>query len=687
MHKWYAKEGNPHTSGVTWEEQDRSYNFALFSKEATAVTLLIYNDSDFVNPVCQLRLSHLTNKSQRIWHCRLQEQEVKDGKYYAYRVEGPWDPDKGQRFDDRKILLDPFAKAIFFPPAFSREAASLPGDNSGMAPLGLLPRPDTSFDWGEDKRPAHDSDAVIYEMHVRAFTFRENSGVAGENRGTFLGVIEKIPYLKELGVTIVELLPVFQGDPQDPENYWGYMPLNFFSPQYSYARTAFSEEVKNEFRSMVKALHENDIEVIIDVVYNHTTEIDETGPSYSYRGIDNSVYYLLSGDMKHYRNDSGTGNVMRCAHPYVRKLIMESMRYWVKEMHVDGFRFDLASIFARNNDGSLNLEDPAIISEISTDPDFQGLRLIAEVWDISSFLLGRSFPGTSWHQWNARFRDDVRSFIKGDPGKVGAMMSRIYGSCDLFPDDLPLSYHPYQSINYINCHDGFCLYDLVSYNEKHNLMNGRNNQDGMNDNASWNCGWEGNAGVPDEVMSLRRQQVKNFCTVLFLSNGIPMFTAGDEFLNTQQGNNNPFNQDNEITWLDWDLLKKNGDIFRFFRRMISFRKSHPSICRSRFWRDDISWYGTARKNVDLSFHSHCFAYCLHGGSEGDTDLYVMLNASREAVTFAIHEGSVGEWRRAIDTSLPSPGDICEAGEERPVCELLYPVQGRSVVVLVRRRDY
>ena len=625
MISWSQIEGLPHPLGAVWLREERSYNFALYSRHATRVTLLLYTMHDLVNPVRRISLNYLIHKSGRIWHCRLAADEVADARYYAYSVEGPTDP-HGERhfFDPDKVLMDPYAAALFFPPDFRRGASVGRGSNAGRAPLGVLGDRTSSFDWSDESRPSHASDTIIYELHVRGFTRRDNSGVAADKRGTYAGLIDKIPYLTELGITAVELMPVFQYDP-DEDNYWGYMPLSFFSPHQGYASVSGAEETADEFKTMVKSLHQAGIEVILDVVYNHTTEAGPDGPTYCYRGICNSSYYLLDESLTHYRNDTGAGNVLRSAHPIVRRMIIDSLRFWVREMHIDGFRFDLASIFSRNNDGSINLQDPPIISEIISDEGFGAVRHIAEAWDPASYELGRSFPGRSWSQWNGRFRRDVRAFVKGDPGKVTDLMSRIYGSCDLFPDDLDNAYHPYQTINYVTSHDGFCLYDLVAYNRKHNLANGQNNNDGADNNLSWNCGWEGDHEVPAEVIQLRKQQIKNFFTILMLSNGTPMFRAGDEFMNTQGGNNNPWNQDNETTWLDWDRLEKNQDIFRFFKRMIAFRKAHPSLARSRFWRDDVSWYGVDGQ-VDLSHSSHSLAFCLHRGSQQDRDIYVMVNA-------------------------------------------------------------
>ena len=681
MSSWVQIEGSPQPLGTVRLSEEEGYNFALYSRHATGVTLLLYAARDLVNPALRVPLDYLIHKSGRIWHCRLAARDIPDARYYGYAVDGPNDPHGEHHFfDSKKVLLDPYATSIYFPPDFHRNASIGSGSNSGRAPLGVLGNGSASFDWSGDSRPAHTSDTIIYELHVKGFTKCGNSGVTADKRGTYAGVIEKIPYLQELGITAVELMPVFQYDP-DEGNYWGYMPLSFFSPHQSYA-AANATEAAAEFKTMVKALHQAGIEVILDVVYNHTTEAGLDGPTYSYRGICNSSYYLLDEGMTHYRNDTGTGNVLRSAHPVVRRMIVDSLHFWVKEMHVDGFRFDLASIFSRNDDGSINLADPPIISEITSYEEFGSVRHIAEAWDPVSYELGRSFPGRSWSQWNGRFRDDVRAFVKGDPGKVGDLMTRVYGSSDLFPDDLDNAYRPFQTINYVASHDGFCLYDLVAYNGKHNLANGQNNSDGTDNNLSWNCGWEGDLDVPTEVMQLRKQQIKNFFTILMVSNGIPMFRAGDEFMNTQGGNNNPWNQDNETTWLDWGRLEKHRDVFRFFKGMIAFRKTHPSLGRSRFWREDVSWYGVDGQ-VDLSYFSHTLAFCLHGTSQQDQDIYVMINAFWEDLNFRIQEGDANDWMRIADTSKPSPLDLMEIGTEESIASLDYKVNARSVVVLLR----
>jgi glycogen operon protein len=500
--------------------------------------------------------------------------------------------------------------------------------------------------------------------------------------GTYAGLVEKIPYLKDLGITVVELMPIFQRDPQEGD-YWGYMPLNFFAPHAQYASTRHVDEQHLEFRNMVKTFHQAGIGVVLDVVYNHTCEGDHRGPIYSYKGIDSASYYMMSSDPADpYANYSGTGNTLNFGEAHVRQMVMDSLRYWKKEMHVDGFRFDLASVFSRNADGSLNWGHAPIFSEIAADPELGKLRLIAEPWDTGAYQLGRGFPGITWLQWNGRFRDDVRRFVKGDAGMVPDLMRRIYGSDDFFPDNRADAYHPYQSVNYVTSHDGFTLYDLVAYNQKRNWANGHDNQDGMNDNYSWNCGHEGDEGAPREALALRRKQVKNFFCLLMMSSGTPMFRAGDEFLNTQFGNNNPYNQDNTTGWLDWSQLQTNQDIFRFFKNMIAFRKSHPSLSRSRFWREDVAWYGTGER-ADLSYDSHTLAFCLHGASQSDDDIYVMINAYWEELEFQIQEGTAQEWTRIVDTAQPSPDDFSEGGA--PLAEASYAVAPRSVVILLRKR--
>ena len=679
--EWDRVEGTPGPMGVTWIPSLSAWNFALYSRRASGVTLLLYSAQDPVRPVFEQRLYPKVNKSGRIWHCWIPAARAPLAAYYAYRVEGRHDPAAGFHFDSKKVLLDPFAPAVYFPPKYSRIAASLPGANDGRAPLGVLPCSAPQPAREVDRPPRPSFDLIVYELHVKGFTARANSGVSPENRGTFAGLAEKIPYLKTLGVTAVELMPVHQCDPQEG-SFWGYMTLNFFSPQQSYAASQSPDGAADEFRKMVEAFHDNGIEVWMDVVYNHTSESGADGPNYSYRGIDNQSYYLLTGDRSHYRNDTGCGNTLRCDHPVVRSMILESLIFWINKMKVDGFRFDLASVFTRRSDGGLDLDNPSLISDISFLGARHGVRMIAEAWDIESYLLGRAFPGINWRQWNGKYRDDLRDFVRGIPGRVGALMLRLYGSDDLFPDDVENSYRPFQSVNFITAHDGFSLYDLVSYNYKHNEINGHRNTDGTDDNRSWNCGWEGDIGAPAAVLALRRRQVRNFMCLLMLSNGTPMFCAGDEFLETRHGNNNPYNQDNEINYLDWDLLKANHDVFRFVQGMIAFRKTHPSIARSQFWRGDVSWYGPGGI-VDFSEKGLSLAYCLRGASLNDDDIYVMINAGVNDLQFKVQEGNARDWLLVADTSLPGPGDFVEPEARQSLKSKEYLVGGRSVVVLCR----
>jgi len=682
---WSAIEGSPLPQGVTRIESDGSFNFALYSKHATAVTLLLYSEDDLSNHRSSHRLDFRQHKTGRVWHCRLPASIVEECTYYGYLVDGEraeegrgWD-----RFDPEKILSDPYAREIFIPPTFDRQAASRPGSNAGRAPLGVLPKRADSPDWNGDRPPRHEGDTIIYELHVDAFTRSPSSGVSADRRGTYLGLIDKIPYLLDLGVTVVELMPIFQVDPQEP-SYWGYMPLSFFAVNSGYATSKALGVAQNEFRQLVSALHKAGIEVIIDVVYNHTAEGDHGGPTYSLKGIDNSTFYMMTADRdRPYANHSGTGNTLHTANYYVRKMILDSLRYWVEEMHVDGFRFDLASVFARRADGSVDLTSPGIFAEIAADPVLSRVRLIAEPWDASGAnLLGRTLPGIDWSQWNARFRDDIRRFTRGDAGFTEGAMRRLYGSDDLFPDDLMHSYRPSQSINFITAHDGLTLYDLVSYSTKRNWANGEENRDGAPDDFSFNCGWEGDEGLPDEVMSRRKRQTKLLACLLLLSNGIPMIRGGDEFLQTQGGNNNPYNQNNSTSWLDWSRLERNRDVHRFFKGMIAFRNAHPGISRSRFWRSDVTWHGTDSLPADVS--QQTLAYRLAGGSFDDADLYVMINVSPADATFYVPLSPTGRWFRAIDTALESPDDVVDiVAPNHPavLVEARYQVAGGSAVVL------
>ncbi len=678
---WDQRYGLPFPLGQSWYPDTQSYNFALYSKHADRVQLVLFAADDLRRPCAVFDFQHLDHKTGRIWHLRLPRDRARGARYYAYRVWGPEGDGEFDihAFDPEKLACDPYARRVYFPPGFDTMAAIEPGDNTGRAPVTLLREEAEAPMCTRSPGLAHNHDAVIYEMHVKGFTQRENSGVSPAHRGTWRGVIEKIPYLQELGVTMIELMPVFQFNPQEG-NYWGYNPLFFFVPHNEYSTCPERPDVvEAEFREMVDALHAAGFEVILDVVYNHTGEGNEEGPKFSLKLIDQSTYYMLEPATGRHQNHSGTGNTLHCANPAVRRLILDSMHYWMQEMGIDGFRFDLAAVLTRNSDGSINWNDPPLLSQIASDPILRNAILIAEPWDISSYQLGRTFRGIQWCQWNGKYRDAIQRYVRGDPGLAGEMATRVYGSSDLFPDTVYEARRPYQSINYFNSHDGFTLYDLVSYNHKNNWANGEENRDG-HDDYSWNCGYEGDENVPEDVAALRLQQMKNFMLLLMLSNGIPMIRMGDEFAQTQGGNNNPWNQDNETSWLDWDRLQRFRELFLFTKSAIAFRKAHPSIARHRFWREDVAWYGSEGA-PDWSGESRDFAWFLSGEAEADNDLYVISNASPEAKTFTIQRP--GPWRVVADTARPSPEDFFPHGDGPLLDEERYRAEGRSTVVLMR----
>ena len=690
---WRSRDGAPYPLGVSYVCDEDALNFALYSKHADAVALHLYSADDIETPLRSVDLHLRRNRSGRIWHCRLPCAGLEKAKYYAYTVDGPkqWRAPDFHAFDADKILLDPYAAEVYCPPGFDRASACRPGSNAGKAALGRL----CSRREGPQARRCHDhirhdADLVIYELHVRGFTQHPSSPVPDSQRGSYGGVAAMIPYLVSLGITAVELMPVFQHDP-DTGDFWGYSPMSFFAPHVGFAASQTPDAAVTEFREMVDALHAADIEVLLDVVYNHTAEGGAAGPNYSFKGLDNSTYYLCSPDpAQPYLDYAGTGNTLHCANRQVRRMILDSLRHWVTQMHVDGFRFDLASIFARDSQGTLAMGDDAapLFSAIVGEPSLAHARLIAEPWDaVGTDQLGRNFPGIEWHQWNGRFRDDARRFVRGDAGLVPALMRRMYGSDDLFPDRPPDVFRPYQSINYVTAHDGFTLYDLVAYQHKRNWANGHDNTDGPSRSFSCNYGHEGDDGVPSAVLALRQRQAKNLMAVLLLANGVPMLRAGDEFLNTQGGNDNPYNQDNETSWLDWRRLAQQAEMHRFVCRLIAFRKRHPTLCRSLFWRDDVQWFG-GHGSVDLSPDSHSFGYYLRGTAEGDADLYVVLNMGPTALPVTLQVGLASEWRRVIDTARPAPRDIIdEASAARPVGPGddggIGDVESRSVVVWVR----
>jgi isoamylase len=671
---------------------DRRVNFSVFSRSATGIELLLFDRVEDAQPSGVIRIDPKTNRSYHYWHVSVPN--LQPGQIYGYRVEGPRDPSNGLRFDATKVVLDPYSRAVVVPPNYSREAASREGDNAATAMKSVVVDPN-AYDWEGDmplQRPS--SRTIIYEMHVRGFTYHPSSGVAENLRGTYCGLIQKIPYLKQLGITAVELLPVFQFDHRDSPpgriNYWGYAPVSFFAPHRAYSSRQDPLGPVDEFRDMVKALHRAGIEVILDVVFNHTAEGGEHGPTFSFRGLDNTAYYILERDRSRYANYSGTGNTLNANHPVVRRMIVDSLRYWVEEMHVDGFRFDLASILGRDSSGD-SMANPPVLWDIESDPVLAGTKLIAEAWDAAGLYQVGSFIGDSWKEWNGRFRDDVRSFLRGEDGSVCSIADRLLGSPQIYGHE---EREAEQSVNFVTCHDGFTLNDLVSYNEKHNLANGEDNRDGANDNRSWNCGAEGPTDDP-EIDALRNRQVKNFLAVNMLSLGVPMILMGDEARRTQGGNNNAYCQDNELSWFDWGLLEKHADIFRFVsllnarRSLRSNEMERSRVSLNRVLRDaNISWHGVKLNNPDWRPDSHSIALTAEL-RKNNLLLHLILNAYWEPLDFELPSlGDSGRWRRWIDTSLPSPDDIADWRTAPPIEDHLYRADARSVVAIYAdlRRD-
>jgi glycogen operon protein len=555
-----------------------------------------------------------------------------------------------------------------------------------------------NYDWDGDhplNRPMDET--VVYEMHVGGFTRSPTSGV--RNPGTFSAIVEKIPYLRSLGVTAVELLPIFQFDEKEIDkpspvdgrplsNYWGYSTVGFFAPHSRYCVAPEEASHVREFRDMVKALHRAGIEVILDVVFNHTSEGNHQGPTMSFKGLENSVYYhLVPSDREYYMDYSGCGNTVNCNHPLVDKFIVECLEYWVREMHVDGFRFDEGSILARGEDGAAMIHPP-VIWHIELSEQLAETKIFAEAWDAAGLYQIGYFPGYRWAEWNGRFRDDVRRFVKGDAGLVGAVANRISGSADIYQCSGHL---PINSVNFINCHDGFTLNDLVTYNEKHNDANGEGNRDGNDGNDSWNCGVEGPTADPG-IEAFRSRQIKNLATILMLSRGVPMFVAGDEVRRTQGGNNNAYCQDNEISWFDWELVDRHPDLFRFFRELIGRRRRHPAAHRPRFFTGqtnerglkDITWHGCQLNSPGWDDpHSRVLGFTLAGFVE-DVDLHAMLNMEMSDLDFELPEVPGRRWYRVVDTSLASPQDIAEHGYEQAIDGSRYHVNSHSVVVLISR---
>lgn len=663
-------------------------NFSLFSQHAKAIELLLFDSPDAAQPVWTTRL----NPTYHYWHAFVPG--IKAGQIYAYRAYGSFTPEKGDRFDHQKILLDPYARAIVNTENYDRDAARRPGDNCAQALKAVVVDP-SIYDWSGDQHPRTPySISVIYEMHVGGFTSNPNSGVAPQKRGTYAGIIEKIPYLKKLGITAVELLPVHQFDPQDVRpgltNYWGYSTISFFAPHRGYSSNGDPLAAVDEFRDLVKALHKEGIEVILDVVFNHTAEGNDQGPTLCYRGLDNRTYYILDDDPTYYKNYSGCGNSFKGNHPIVGRLIIDSLRYWVQEMHVDGFRFDLATVLARNVLGQPITEQPGamnIISVIESDPILAGTKLIAEAWDAAGLYgVGQFVELAEWFsEWNGPFRDDVRRFVKGDRRSVNALAARIIASPDIYSrTDTDIN----RSVNFVTCHDGFTLNDLVSYNRKHNLANGEENCDGANDNFSWNCGVEGDCADP-EIAELRSRQIKNFFTILLLSQGTPMFLMGDEVMRSQQGNNNAYCQNNELSWFDWSLTKINKGLLRFVTKLIHFIQNLEVFRIEEFLEvgyasqnPHLIWHGIYLGEPDWGENSHSLAFSLKEPTSGE-HLHVMFNAYWEALDFELPPlESRKHWHRIVDTALPSPDDFTDLATSTPISQDNYLVAARSAVVLM-----
>jgi len=661
-------------------------NFSIYSRTASGVELLLFDKEDDALPSRVIPIEPAPNRTHHYWHTFVSD--VKPGQLYGYRAQGTFDPASGTRFDAAKVLLDPYGRGVVVPKNYSREAARRNGDNAATAMKSVVVDPH-AYDWEGDAPLRHPaSRTIIYEMHVRGFTRHPCSGLAENIRGTYAGLVVKIPYLQQLGITAVELLPVFQFDPQDAPpglgNYWGYAPVSFFAPHQAYSSRQDPLGPVNEFRDMVKALHRAGIEVILDVVFNHTAEGDHLGPTLSFRGLENSTYYILENDRSRYANYSGTGNTLNGNHPIVRRMILDSLRYWVEEMHVDGFRFDLASILERDESANL-MPNPPVLWDIDSDPALAGTKLIAEAWDAAGLYQVGSFLGDSWREWNGRFRDDVRSFFRGDEGSVGLVADRLLGSPQIYGHK---GREAEASVNFVTCHDGFTLNDLVSYSQKHNQANGEDNRDGANDNRSHNWGVEGPTDDP-AVEALRNRQVKNFFTVTMLSLGLPMILMGDEVRRTQFGNNNAYCQDNETSWFDWRLVAQHADLHRFVRMLNMHsvaRNLDPgfqNLSLNQLLRESHRvWHGVKLGDPDWSVNSHSLAYS--AGCHNETlCFYAILNAYWGPLEFELPPASkaAASWRRWIDTSLDSPCDIVDWQVAPSVATHTYRAGPHSIVVL------
>jgi len=678
------ENGEPFPLGST--PYPTGVNFSIFCRNGTAVNLLFFDHEDDLNPSREIFLDSKDNKTYQYWHIFVPG--VKAGQLYGYRIWGPHEPSKGQCYDPDKILLDPYARAVIVPEGFRRNAFCDPG-KPACPSMKTAVVDCSAYNWEGDKKIRRPfSQTIIYELHVRGFTRHPSSGIGESNRGTYAGLIEKIPYLQDLGITAVELMPVFQFDVQDAPagmvNYWGYSPISLFAPHQGYSSSKNPHGVLDEFRDMVKALHSAGIEVILDVVYNHSAEGGDGGPTYSFRGIDNSVYYLLGKDDFSYSNFSGCGNTLNANQSTVRRMILDSLHFWVTEMHVDGFRFDLASILSRDENGE-PLQNPPILWDIESDPVLAGVKLIAEAWDAAGLYQVGSFIGDSWKEWNGKFRDDIRRFLKGDEGMLSHAVTRLIGSPDIYGHK---DREPEQSINFVTCHDGFTLNDLVSFQNKHNEENREENRDGNNDNLSWNGGFEGPTDDPG-ILAFRKRQIRNFFVLTLLSIGTPMIYMGDELLRTQGGNNNAYCQDNEISWFDWGLLQRNGDLFRFVKLLIHSRllrdisKPEFSMTLNMLMQTaEVRWHGVRMNQPDWSDQSHSISFTIRSLS-GQLESHFIINTFCETLCFELPELESGrKWKRWIDTSLVSPNDIQYWSQAPFIDAKEYQVEAYTIVALI-----
>ena len=689
-----AQPGSPHPLGAC--PVAGGVNFSVYASDAQRLELLLYDDADAAAPVRRIDLSRAAHRTWHYWHAFVPG--LRPGQLYAYAAHGPFDPALGLRFDAHKVLLDPYGRAVALPRAWSRAAGCTPGRNDAHAAKSVV-ADDAAYDWRGDaplRRPF--TQTVVYELHVRGFTRHPSAGVPDARAGTYAGLVDKIPHLLDLGVTAVELMPVFQFDPQDAPpgltNYWGYAPVSFFAPHAGYARAGAAPlAVLDEFRDMVRALHAAGIEVILDVVYNHTAEGNERGPTFGLRGLDNATYYVLEEGGR-YANYSGCGNTLQANHPVVRRLILDSLHYWVQVMHVDGFRFDLAAILSRDQRGRPQPDAP-VLWDIESDPVLAGTKLIAEAWDAAGLVQVGHFIGERWKEWNGRFRDDVRSFVRGDAGMVSRLADRLLGSPDLYG---ARPREPAQSINFVTSHDGFTLRDLVSYETPRNEANLEGNRDGSRDNRSWNCGAEGATDDP-QVRALRDRQVRNLLAITVLSLGTPMLAMGDEMGRTLEGNNNAYCHDAPWNWLDWTLREREAGLHRFVRGLIALRNLRESV------REDhrltlaelmrvvrVQLHGTRLGAPDTSTASHSLAVTASSLS-GDLLMHFALNAHAQALDFELPPlpaGAPGPWRRVLDTAYAPPEDLHAVRQVEdidsapPVPGSRYRLQGRSVAALFVR---